>query len=337
MADLDPLVQALLDSSDAPQLLVDGRRLVAFNQAARTLLGTPVEGADVSLVLRHPQALDLIAGGEPGAIELRGIGGPEQEWRLELRRLSGDLMLVRLHDLVAERSAERIRTDFVANASHELRTPLASIIGYAETLAEEGPLPDSLREQFGGSIEHEGKRMLRLVDELMSLSKISADRYVAPTGRVPLDAVIEQAVVDHRDMAATYDGTIDVSFDPATPAVIGDRGQVGQVVANLISNALRYGVRDGRSLVSIRVAPFARMVRLTVTDQGDGIAPEHLPRLTERFYRVDPARSRDGGGTGLGLAIVKHVVERHRGTMHIRSRVGEGTQVEVQFPAATET
>ncbi len=334
MADLDPLVRALLDSTDAPQLLVDGRRLVAFNHAARTLLGTPVEGGDVSLVLRHPQALDLIARGEPGTIELRGIGGPEQEWRVELRQLSGGLRLVRLHDLVAARSAERIRTDFVANASHELRTPLASIIGYAETLAEDGPLPDSLREQFGASIEHEGKRMLRLVDELMSLSRISADRYVAPTGSVPLDAVIGQAVIDHRDMAATYGGTIDVSIDEATPPVIGDRGQVAQVVANLVSNALRYGVRDGQCVVAVRAAPAGRMVRLTVTDRGEGIAPEHLPRLTERFYRVDPARSRDGGGTGLGLAIVKHIVERHRGTMHIRSRVGEGTQVEIQFPAA---
>ena len=335
MATIDPTFQSLLDALDSPHILIDGRRLVAINRAAAQLLGTPNEGADVSLVLRHPRALELIDQGAGGAAELRGIGRTEQEWRVDVRTLHDRLKLVRLDDLSAARAAERIRTDFVANASHELRTPLASIIGYAETLSDEGELPEEMRVRFGASIEHEGKRMLRLVDELMSLSRISADRYVAPSGVVRLAAVIEQAVIDHRDMASRCNGQVDVSIEPDADPVVGDRSQLAQVVANLLSNALRYGCRDGRGEVAIRVARAGAMVRLTVTDRGEGIAPEHLPRLTERFYRVDPARSRDGGGTGLGLAIVKHIVERHRGTMHIRSRVGEGTQVDIQLPAAT--
>ena len=333
----DPLVGALLDSADMPQLLLDGRRVVAFNQAARDLLGIAATGSDVSLALRHPSALELIDRGEAGTVELRGIGGAERQWRAELRPLQGALRLVRLDDLELARAAERIRTDFVANASHELRTPLASIIGYAETVADEGDLTPDLRRRFGSAIEREGKRMLQLVDELMSLSRISADRYVAPNGRVALGEVVDQAVADHREMAAQCGAQVEVAVEEDTPPIIGDSGQVAQIVSNLLSNALRYGGRDGQARIAIRVAPAGGMVRLTVTDRGEGIAAVHLPRLTERFYRVDPARSRDGGGTGLGLAIVKHIVERHRATMHIRSRIGEGTQVEVQFPAASDS
>ncbi|MDP1911071.1 MAG: ATP-binding protein [Hyphomicrobium sp.] len=224
-----------------------------------------------------------------------------------------------------------MRVDFVANASHELRTPLATISGFAETLAEDGPLNDGARRKFGSTIHNEAARMLRIIEDLMGLSRIEADRFVAPRDSIDLAAVARIAAQQVAALAERKGCAIVVAGDGPIP-VIGDYAQLIQVADNLISNAVRYGC--GPNAVTVRIELFndAGRAVFRVIDQGDGISPDHLPRLTERFYRVDPARSRDSGGTGLGLAIVKHIVERHRGTLDIRSRPGAGTTVEVRLP-----
>ena len=234
---------------------------------------------------------------------------------------------------IAVQAAERMRTDFVANASHELRTPLATIIGYAETLAEDRPIDETTRAGFSSTIQAEARRMLRIIEDLMSLSRIEADRFRAPDERVDAGEVARLSVEDAAGQAERRRCRIELSVEPDLPSVPGDFGQLLQLVDNLIGNALRYGCSEQSCMVRVSVHAERGRVILAVADQGDGILPEHLPRLTERFYRVDSARSRESGGTGLGLAIVKHIVERHRGQLEIESTPGRGTQVRVSLPA----
>ncbi|MEO7410123.1 MAG: ATP-binding protein [Sphingomicrobium sp.] len=334
MADVTLLARALLNSSDEPSLVVDRGRVVAINRAAERIW-PGAEGNDVRFAIRHPDALELILApaATAGQRELVGIDGTDRPWRVVVAPLSGTLKLVRLTDMSAMRSAERMRTDFVANASHELRTPLATVIGYAETLAEDGELDAGLRQRFGATIRSEAGRMLRLIEDLMALSRIEADRFRAPGEQVDLGIIVDLAIGDcgelsHRSGAA-------IAFDrPAAPALVrGDARQLEVVVTNLIANALRYGCdKPGGTIdVSIETAPSG--ATLYIQDHGDGVDPLLLPRLTERFFRVDAARSRDSGGTGLGLAIVKHIVERHRGTLDIRATPGGGMTVVVTLPA----
>nr|WP_283938358.1 ATP-binding protein [Sphingomonas brevis] len=227
-----------------------------------------------------------------------------------------------------------MRTDFVANASHELRTPLATIIGYAETLAEEGPVDDAMRESFGLTIETEARRMLRIVEDLMSLSRIEADRFRPPDEQVDLGEVARIAIENAAPLLDRRKSRIESDIDPKLPSIAGDFAQLLQLADNLIGNAIRYGCTDQACTIEVRVRSDGARVMFVVSDQGEGIAADHLPRLTERFYRVDSARSRESGGTGLGLAIVKHIVERHRGTLDIRSAPGRGTEVSVALPIA---
>jgi two-component system phosphate regulon sensor histidine kinase PhoR len=253
---------------------------------------------------------------------------------LVIRSLSEDAVLVRMIDRSDAVSTEKMRVDFVANASHELRTPLSTVLGYAETLAEETDLPPDLRANFGGTIRDEARRMLRIIEDLMSLSRIEADRFLAPDERVDIGDVVGTAVgnVGHLRGKRSCEFKVDSASD--LPPVRGDRAQLIQVLDNLISNAVRYGCDGADSTVDISARREGAWILLSVTDHGPGIAREHLPRLTERFYRVDAARSRESGGTGLGLAIVKHIIERHRGTLDIRSTLGVGTSVTVRLPVA---
>ncbi|MEQ7873490.1 ATP-binding protein [Sphingomonas sp. ASV193] len=331
MASLPPITATLIDAIEEPTLIIDRQRVVAVNRAARSLVGVDAIGRDVRLAIRHPEALDLILGPSPeGSREIVGIGGVERPWALTVNDLGEGRRLIRLIDRGEARAAERQRVDFVANASHELRTPLATIVGYGETLADEDPLDDELRRRFGHTILGEARRMLRLIEELMGLSRIEAGRFQHPTDPVDLAAVIETAVSDTGELARQRGARVLVEAEPLV--VAGDRSQLVQLVNNLVSNALRYACPKPGGEVRLHLAHAGGMARLDVADDGEGIAADHLPRLTERFYRVDAARSRDSGGTGLGLAIVKHIVERHRGTLDIASRPGRGTIVTVRLP-----
>ena len=326
------LARSLIDVLDEPALIVQGSRTVAANEPARALLGQRIEGTDVRFAIRHPEALRLILAQAVADLELVGIGSPERPWTLTVRPIEPGKTLVRLVDQSASRAAERMRVDFVANASHELRTPLATIAGYAETLADEGDIDEDSRRRFGSVIHAEARRMLRIIEDLMSLSRIEAERFLAPREAVDLAEVARVAVDQARPVCARQSCSIDLQIEEGLPPATGDFAQLVQVVDNLVSNALRYGCTRPECAITVEVRRDSGRAIIAVRDSGEGISPEHLPRLTERFYRVDAARSRDGGGTGLGLAIVKHIVERHRGTLDIRSTVGRGTSVEVRLP-----
>ena len=328
------LARSLIAALEEPALIVEGSRTIAANAAARDLLGQRIEGADVRIAIRHPEALRTILSASNGDLELVGIGGADRPWLLKVRQIEHNLRLVRLIDRSAGLAAERMRVDFVANASHELRTPLATIAGYAETLAEEGEVDDETRQRFGATINSEAKRMLRIVEDLMSLSRIEAERFLAPRDAVDLGEVARLAVNNARPLFEGQSSTVELQVEEGMPPVAGDFGQLLQSADNLLSNAVRYGCSRKASRILVEVRRDDGRALLAVRDQGEGIAAEHLPRLTERFYRVDAARSRDSGGTGLGLAIVKHIVERHRGTLDIRSAPGRGTSVEVRLPFA---
>ena len=328
---LPRLSLALLDAIEEPALVVEGEKVVAANRPALTLLGERIVGRDIRFVLRHPDALDVILPGRGGTGEIASLGGREQPWTILVRPLPDGVQLVRLVDRSATLSAERMRTDFVANASHELRTPLTTMIGYAETLAEGGEIAEAIRIRFGATILREARRMLRIVEDLMSLSRIEADRFIPPVDVVALDELARIAADNAGPLARQRGCSIALSADPAGP-IAGDFAQLLQLADNLVGNAIRYGSAAAAAPITIATSIDAGRAVLRVTDRGEGIAPEHLPRLTERFYRVDAARSRDSGGTGLGLSIVKHIAERHRATIDIRSSLGSGTEVTVAFP-----
>jgi len=218
--------------------------------------------------------------------------------------------------------------------SHELRTPLSTVLGYAETLAEDDDLASDIRANFGRTIRDEARRMLRIIEDLMSLSRIEADRFVAPSEIVAIEDVVRAAVSNAAHMRGGSSCNFVVDIRAKLPRVRGDRAQLVQVFDNLLGNAIRYGCDKPDAVIDIAAILDGGWVTVTVTDHGPGISRDHLPRVTERFYRADPARSRESGGPGLGLAIAKHIVERHRGSLEIRSTVGLGTSVSVRLPAA---
>lgn len=333
MQNASPLAAAVLDAIDEPALIVRRQHVEAANRAARMLLGEQIVGRDIRFAIRHPLALDTILAARSADLELVGVGSADRPWHMSVRAVPNGA-LIRLSDRSALRAAERMRTDFVANASHELRTPLATIIGYAETLADDGPVDQKMRAKFGTTIQTEARRMLRIVEDLMSLSRIEADRYRAPDEKIDLGEVARIAIEHAATLAERRGCLVESSIESGRSMVLGDFGQLLQLADNLLGNAIRYGCGEKGSVAKIAVRSDNHRVILTVSDQGEGIAAEHLPRLTERFYRVDSARSRESGGTGLGLAIVKHIVERHRGTLEIRSEPGKGTEVTVSFEAA---
>lgn len=327
----DPLESSVLDALDEPALIVRGQIVEFANRPARELLGELMVGRDIRLAIRHPLALDTILAGGDADIELVGIGSSERSWHLCVRPVA-DGALVRLSDRSALRAAEQMRTDFVANASHELRTPLATIIGYAETIADAGPVDDELRTRFGSTIVAEARRMLRIVEDLMSLSRIEAARFRQPDEQVDLAEIARASLKQAAGIAEQRGCRLESRIEPDLLMIRGDPGQLAQLIDNLLGNAIRYGCAEPGSLASLTLRRDGERILLAVRDEGEGIAPKHLPRVTERFYRVDPARSRESGGTGLGLAIVKHIVERHRGTLAIDSAPGQGTTVSVNLP-----
>jgi two-component system phosphate regulon sensor histidine kinase PhoR len=331
MEPLDPASRALLDALDEPALIVEGCFIRGANEPAKALMGESIERRDVRLAIRHPQALDFVLAGLPGDIDFTGVGAVGRPWRLSSRRLGDSELLVRLFDRSEAHAAEKLRVDFVANASHELRTPLTAVLGYSESI-EEGDLDNSLAAKFAGTIGKEAKRMLGIIEDLMSLSRIEADRYIAPTGSVDLAAIVRSAAEDMAAPAEQCGCTIAMELDNALPAVVGDDAQLAQLVDNLLGNAVRYGCASQGCKITVSAVVEGSSIRLEVADTGPGIAHEHIPFLTRRFYRVDAGRSRASGGTGLGLAIVKHIVERHSGSLSIESAVGDGTRVTVMLP-----
>ena len=342
---LPPLPSAadLLEGVDQPLLIVRNRKILLANSAARAVLGDHIEGADVRLAIRHPAAAQLLGEQEGGEraegttrTELVGLGELERRWEMATSRLEDGSRLVRLTDRSEAHAAEQMRVDFVANASHELRTPLATLVGFLETLQDKEAAEDKeTRTRFLDIMHGEAGRMQQLVEDLISLSRIEAERFTLPRDAVDLLPLVDEVRTGCHQLIEERKSRLVVEQEAKDSKVIGDRTQLLQLLRNLVVNALKYGQPGTAVTVRLREAG-PDMLRLTVADRGEGIAPEHLPRLTERFYRVDPGRSRAMGGTGLGLAIVKHIVGRHRGRLEIRSRPGEGTSVHVLLPRTAE-
>ncbi|MEJ7934162.1 ATP-binding protein [Sphingobium sp. AN558] len=332
---------AVLEAISDPLMLVEKGRIVRANRAAHRLLGAHIDGEDARIAIRHPAAAERLASSapipEPIMIELVGIGAREQRWHMHVApvgAVEAVRRLVHLVDRSGTYAAEKMRVDFVANASHELRTPLAGILGFIETLADpELGKDDETRLRFLGIMDREARRMQRLVDDLMSLSRIEAEKYRLPDSSVDLSELVAEVVAVFRASHGERGREVEMEIHPDLPAVQGDRAQLSQLLHNLIGNSAKYG-RAGTPIAVRLAAGPGGMARLTVADEGEGIGPDHLPRLTERFYRVDSGRSRAIGGTGLGLAIVKHIVERHRGRLDIASTLGRGTTITVLIPGA---
>jgi two-component system phosphate regulon sensor histidine kinase PhoR len=323
-------VGPLLDGVRDPLIVVSDGRVASANRAASRLLGGEIAGRLLADLLPDTAARAL-AEDEAAPDMLLEIGGARRRWEMRIGALSGDRRLVHLIDRTAIDAAERMRVDFVANASHELRTPIAAISGFAETLADDeaGGDPET-RRHFLDIISREARRMQRLVEDLMSLSRIEADRHVKPAALVDLTAIVREAAQAAAEQRSGRGADLVVAPMDGTLIVRGDAPQLAQLAHNLVSNGFKYG-RPGTP-VTVSLSREGGWARLTVEDEGEGIAAHHLPRITQRFYRVDATRSRAVGGTGLGLAIVKHIVERHRGRLDIRSEVGRGTCVVVALP-----
>lgn len=321
--------------SEAALIARDGA-VLASNAAARALLGETIEGSPLDRVLSHPaaiEALERIDADESDEVELAGLGGSRRHWLMRRAAIGDGAYLIRFVDRSEARAAEQMRVDFVANASHELRTPLSTLIGYTETLREQGDEIDrATRERFLSVVHDEARRMQEVVEDLISLSRIEAEKFNAPTEAVAVGPLIAQTLENARRSADKRGSPLLCELEKGLPQVAGERGEILQLLDNLVTNALRYG--EPGTPVAVTARAEGPMVHVTVRDQGEGIAPEHIARVTERFYRVDTSRSRSLGGTGLGLSIVKHIVERHRGRLSIESTVGEGTAVHVLLPVA---
>lgn len=324
-------IRELIENSSIPLVITDRNTIAIANRAARKMMGPHVIGQDARVALRQPEAISLVNENRQGEAIVRGLVRRGDIWQINRQRLDDRLAMLEFINQTAEADISRAHTDFVANASHELRTPLAAILGYVETLQEgDGEIETPVARKFLGIIEREAQRMHALVSDLMSLSRVEAEKHDLPIERIDLVSLVERAARD----AAGPQRTDRLAFDlTAEPVVLGDLQQLEQVVRNLVDNAMKYGAPGTPVTVALDLAR-GGLARITVTDEGEGIAPEQIPHLTRRFYRTDPGRSRASGGTGLGLAIVKHIVERHRGRLDITSELGKGTRAVVRLPIA---
>ncbi|PLK24652.1 two-component sensor histidine kinase [Porphyrobacter sp. TH134] len=324
-------IRDLIESTSTPMVLTERNTIAIANHAARKMLGPHIIGQDTRVALRQPEAISLLNTGNQGEAIVRGLARRGDIWQINRQMIDERLALLEFINQTAEADISRAHTDFVANASHELRTPLAAILGYVETLQEgDGKLDTPTAQKFLGIIEREAQRLQALVSDLMSLSRVEAEKHDLPTERIDLASLVERAACDAAGQHRIERLALDIT---AEPTVLGDRQQLEQVVRNLVDNALKYGAADAPVSVVLDLVQ-GDHARIAVTDQGEGIAPEQIPHLTRRFYRTDPGRSRASGGTGLGLAIVKHIVERHRGRLDITSELGKGTRVVVRLPLA---
>jgi|HubBroStandDraft_1064217.scaffolds.fasta_scaffold00015_32 two-component system phosphate regulon sensor histidine kinase PhoR len=328
-----------------PIILVNERReVMRVNAAACELLGENLLGRDLAAALRNPAVLKAT-----DAVLKSGVG-QQIEFNLSLqvdRHLRAGIVplpdhpedgyaaLLILNDLTALKRAEQMRADFVANASHELRTPLSTLIGFIETL--QGPAVDDAEAQgrFLTIMQQQAGRMARLVDDLLSLSRIELNEHLPPTDLADPGSIL-RSVAQTLELKASARGMrIELELDRDLPAIPGDEEELAQLFQNLIDNAIKYARPETAITVSgVRSHKLRPGIAIAVRDRGEGIPRLHLPRLTERFYRIDTARSREMGGTGLGLAIVKHIVNRHRGVLEIDSEIGQGSVFTIHLRAA---
>jgi len=351
-----PGYAAVAEGLPDPCFLIDGTGNVQFaNSAARELFGGLPAGEPISFALRAPEVgeaiADVLANGSSVNVTFLERGPADRWFEARVSPLGGvgpagssmatghsAVFLVLLRDLTEAQRVERMRVDFVANASHELRTPLASVTGFIETLQGPARNDTDARERFLEIMAEQARRMSRLIDDLMSLSRIELKAHVRPETVVDVGPILEHVADSMHPLSLESGVELKLDIRDRPLSVVGDRDELAQVFQNLVHNAIKYGQSGGRVDVTATLgegeAGGPPVIAITVRDYGPGIEAEHLPRLTERFYRVDTASSREKGGTGLGLAIVKHILNRHRGHLAIDSTPGKGAEFRVLLDVA---
>lgn len=362
----------ILDNLPFPVLLVGpGGRIERANPAAHEFLGLGTESGPLSASLRQPRVLEAVSSalqGEPGrVVEYSTVAPIESHVRVHVITLKSEeagtfpwRALLVLADETSSKRAERMRGDFLANASHELRTPLASLSGFIETLKGHAREDIEARDRFLTIMQDQTERMQRLINDLLSLSRVEMDEHVPPSGNADFAAIVQDTIASMTPLASEKSITVEFEGD-STAQVIGERDQLFEIAQNLVENALKYSAPGTRIICEVRAdvsrenvdvltkslgetagrlsiaspagAPEIQFALLRVRDAGKGIERRHLPRLSERFYRVDGQKSGPKEGTGLGLAIVKHIISRHRGGFHVESLPGEGSVFSVSIPA----
>ncbi|HLH88978.1 MAG TPA: ATP-binding protein [Xanthobacteraceae bacterium] len=341
----DWLIETAISGLPDPVIALDYRgNVVGSNAPARQIAPTLTRGAPLLLALRIPEISDAVRraveSGETQRVEFFEKV-PTHRWSeafvapvavpttISDRR---ELVFVTLHDLTPIKQVEEMRADFVANASHELRTPLASLSGFIETLQGPARNDPQARERFLAIMKAQANRMARLIDDLLSLSRIELKAHVQPEHQVDLAPIVRQVSDGLQTLARDRGVDIKIALPPDALSVRGDRDELIRVFENLVENGLKYGAAGKRVDITLGRETSDNEAVVAVRDYGPGIAPEHLPRLTERFYRVDVTESRAQGGTGLGLALVKHILHRHRGRLTIDSAPGKGATFTVRLP-----
>ncbi len=334
----------IMDAMPDPAIAVDHDRLVLYaNRPALDLFGSIQRGWPISLASRAPELADAISRALSSQVPQKVVLHERMPVERRLDAAIGPIagakadepaLLIVLQDNSERDRLAQMRADFIAHASHELRTPLASLRGFIETLQLAAKNDPVARERFLAIMSAEGMRMSRILDDLLSLSRVEMRVHIPPTGRVEIGEVVAEVVESLEPLASAVATTIQVDIPSGEHFVRGDRDEIVQVLVNILQNAIKYGRPRGAVMVNVaeRDDGKQRSIEIAVTDNGPGIPAEHLPRLTERFYRVDDKSSREKGGTGLGLAIVKHILTRHRGYLKITSQLGHGSTFTIGLP-----
>ena len=345
------LIESLISGLPGPAIVLDrDGRVIAFNTAASAIAPSLRRGEPALITLRMPELVEAIRRAATSQTPQR----VEFFERVPLDRwfeafvmpvklasaddVRSDILLMTFNDLTPLRRVEEMRADFIANASHELRTPLAALLGFIETLQGTAKDDAAARAKFLAIMQGQATRMARLIDDLLSLSRIELNAHLQPNTPLDLAPVVRQVADGLQTLARDRDVAIKVVAPPEPLVVLGDRDELIRALENLVENALKYGAAGKRVDITVtrsQTRAGTPEVRLAVRDYGPGIAPEHLPRLTERFYRVDVIDSRAQGGTGLGLALVKHVLARHGGRLNIESTPGAGAVFTMHLPLRT--
>ncbi len=332
------LLQSLVNALPIPAMILKDDFVIACgNREAERLFERNLKGMGFARVLRHPEALKCLSAaaesGERNITEFVISSPTPRTYEVSAAPIGDDgYLCFTLLDISAELDAEKSRSTFVANVSHELRSPLTSLSGIVETLKGPARNDPKAQERFLDLMQGETERMARLVGDLLSLSKLEAKEHVAPEDIVNLVAVIQKVIDVLAATTPDHIGRVVLNTFTQKIDVVGDQDELTEVFQNLLENALKYSAPETEVEIDMsKQDDLDGRILVTITDHGDGIAPEHIPRLTERFYRVDKGRSREMGGTGLGLAITKHILKRHRAKWSFKSELGVGTQVEIEF------
>lgn len=341
---VDEKIASVLDALCAAVFVVEVNQTIIFRNAASvSLFGTGIRGRKLSHFVPNKRCIRAVEaaldGDSRASVDVRLQLVVPTSFRMTAVRINPDAerqdaqVVVSFEDVSHILEAEQMRSDFVANVSHELRSPLTALYGFIETLQGPAREDQAASDRFLLLMEKEAARMARLIDDLLSLSKLQSVERYAPTEKVAISPILERVAASLSPILKREDTSIAMTVAPDLPAVYGSVDELTQVFSNLIENAAKYS-RTGAVVKVCADLDIKEpdVIRITVSDQGDGIAPEHIARLTERFYRIDKGRSRDKGGTGLGLAIVKHILMRHRGRLQIESEVGQGSHFSVLLP-----